>query len=311
MKLKHRRGYAASCAIAALILCVGTSNAQITGVISSDVEGFFGSKSDTYQQSEAPISPTWPNVGFALPYGPTGLPNIPALYAGFPNPSVPLTQNIGFQAPAGHAPGAPFTDGVTSADYHIYGGYFGSGASTRNAYARLGNNSANLMYLIQPTTATGYAYEEEEFAIDYSVGPSGLTAGATGPRPYLVFGSFLPGGSAEFGAEVNYWFQPIIPGTTLASGPPTLLGSLQYDDYISSVTGPFVNLVNTTTPNLNGVAAGSIGVLELTGEMYVIGDPVSINVEAVPEPASFSLLALSGMALMARRRGRAANASNE
>jgi len=33
---------------------------------------------------------------------------------------------------------------------------------------------------------------------------------------------------------------------------------------------------------LNGVAAGSTGILELTGEMYLIGDPVSISVEAVP-----------------------------
>ena len=295
-------------AVAALAMCTQTSQGAITGVIRSNVEGFFGSTSDAYQQSELPFSPPWSPVGFALPYGPGGLPSIPPLYAGFPNPNPPITVNIPFTAPVGHAPASPFTDGTTTADYHIYGGYGTSGTYTRNAYARLGNSTSTLMYLDQPSTATGYAYEDVQFAIDYSVNLNGLTAGATlSNRPYLVFGNFLPGGSAEFGAQVNYWWIPtsVNTGTGVTIyGTPVNLGSLQYQKYFASVSGPFISLVPDTYSSnyLLGVAPGQSGILELTGGMYLIGDPVSISVEAVPEPASLAVLAFGALGLLLIRR---------
>lgn len=314
MKPKICQTFAVLGAVIILAFFARQSRAQLTGILSSDVEGFFGSTSDTFQQSEPPISPPWPATGFALPYPPSGLPagSVPPLYAGYPNPTLAIPPNIPFPAPLGHAPGSPFSDGTTTADYHIFGGIGGPATFTRNAYVRLGNNTANLMYLNQPSTATGYAYEEEEFAIDYSVGAAGLGPGATiGTRPYLVYGNFLTPGSAEFGAQVNYYWYAQIPGTTTLAAP-VLLGTLQYQDYINNVTGPFVNLVPDTFGSnfLAGTGPTVGGVLELTGDMYLIGDPVTINVEAVPEPASISLVVLtvlSGGLWLANRRRRLAH----
>src|SRR5271155_2138390 len=135
MNTKLRCNIAAGGAVVALFAGTHTSQGQITGILNSDVEGFFGTTSDAFQQSEGPITPPWAPVGFALPYGPAGLP-LPALYAGYPGPNPPVPSNIPFAAITGHAPSSPFTDGITYADYHIYGGIGGAGTYTRNAYVR-------------------------------------------------------------------------------------------------------------------------------------------------------------------------------
>jgi hypothetical protein len=317
MQQQSRFGMVIGCAAVVLFWCARTSQGQITNVINSDVEGFFGANNDAAQLSEGPLTPPWAAVGpLVLPHGPTGLPNIPTLFTGFPTPNPPtnppITPNIPFPAPAGHSHG--FSALGTVADYHLYGGFAGTGNYTRNAYVGLGNSTGQIgMDLIQPSSAIGYAYEEEEFSIDYGVNPAGgLAAGAPlGNRYYVVAGSFLPGltHGAEFGADVEYWWIPTVvntgTGVITSYGTPVSLGSLEYDKYIAPVTGPFAYAVPDTyaSPYLLGVAAGQTGILDLTGDMYLYGDPVDLSVSVVvPEPASLSLLALGSLGLLVRRR---------
>ena len=237
----------------------------------------------------------------------TGLPipNLPSLYAGFPSPNPPVPSIIPFAAPTGHT--GTFSGGGSVAAYSIFGGIGGSGLNVRNAYVRLGNNTANLMYLSQSTSSPPgtYAYEESEFVIDYAVGTGGLGGGVGGPRPYLVYGNFLPSGTAEFGGQVNYYWIPTnyvaSTGVLLTYGTPQLLGTLNYDTQLTGV-GSFLATANGTWTGLSAVPVGSVGILELTGEFYLAGDPVSITVQAVPEPATISLLALGGLAILRRRK---------
>jgi hypothetical protein len=233
------------------------------------------------------------------------------LYAGFPYPNPPVPSTIPFAVPSGHT--GTFAGGATAAGYSIFGGIGGSGLNTRNAYARIGNNTGTLMYLSQSTTATGYAYEEAEFTIDYAVGAGGLGGGAGGPRPYWVYGNFLPGGEAEFGGQVNYWWiptnYPVNTGVTVTYGTPVLLGTLDYDTQLTGV-GSFFATSNGTWTGPGAVAVGSVGILELTGDFYLAGDPVSISVEAAPVPEPVTMLAvgmgIAGLGGYIRRRRLAA-----
>ena len=148
MRHKQFRNLKIVGALIAVAIFARTSAGQITSVGNSDVEGFFGAQSDapTAQQSEGPITPNWPASGNPF-YPITGGSGVPPLYGGFPNPVYPITQNIGFAAPGGHSPSAPFLDSQgTTADYHIVGGFNGAGTSTSDAYVDIGIPGAAGMY---------------------------------------------------------------------------------------------------------------------------------------------------------------------
>ncbi len=305
MRLNHFRGVTILAAALVLTLFARSSWGQITAVLNSDVEGYFGAQSDTafQQYSEGPTIPPWGVNGLGF-YPVTGLPQVPALYAGFQNPSYPLTQNIGFAAPAGHSPGSAFLDTQgTTADYHVTGGFVPTGALTENAYVNFGLPGAAGMYLSQSNIATGYAYEQANFAIDFNVGPGGLVGSVPAPEPYIVSGNVTAGGYAQFGANLNYWWLTYTPGTTNITSI-TSLGSLQYNYQISSAPGPFSAIVSQTPAALLG--ATGFGILEITGDAFVAGDPSSISVSQVPEPSSIMLMVsgLAGWWLLARRRCR-------
>ena len=269
---------------------------QITSVVSSEVEGFFGSQSDAFQLSEPPINPTW-TANATGPYG-VGGPTVPAIYPGFPNPSLTYTSTIAYDT--GHT-GPGFADTqLTAANYDIVGNFSG-GANTGDAFAMTGTGG---MTLVQPPSATGFTYEKVEFVMTYGVGPAGLASGVAPAYPFLVSGNVFTGGYAEFGAQIDYWWQPVIPGTIIPSGPASNLGTLQYS-FLQPGGGSFSQVVNHSGPVLAGVGAGSIGFLQITGHMFVAGDPFSISVVSVPEPSTLALAGIGVLALAvtaARRR---------
>lgn len=285
----------------AVLALGGSAHAQITGVVNSDVQGYFATNSDTFQLAEGPTIPPWAVNGPGF-YPTSGIPTVPALYPTFPNPALPLTTNISYTAPFAHAPSTPFTDGQTTADYSIIGGFLGPGANTGDAYVLLGVPGAVPLSINQPATASGYAYEQVNFAMVYSVGGAGLIGGNPGPRPFHVSGSVATGGWAQFGAEVNYWWLDTLPGTTIVTNT-SLLGTLVYDFQVTN-TGPFSQWVNYNATNLLG-AAGN-GFLMITGSAFVAGDPFEIYVTSVPEPATAVTMGIGalGAAVLAVRRRR-------
>jgi hypothetical protein len=283
----------------AISLLAGVSHAQIGSASNSDVEGFFGTTSDGFQAAET-FTPSWPAVGFG--FYPTSGPNVPALYPTFPNPLISIPSSINF-IPSGHQIlSTPFTDGITTAGYSIIGGVNGAGTLTEDAYVDIALPGAVGMFLNQPPPATGYAYEQASFAAVFPLGPGGTTGSTPAPRPFIVFGNVLPGGYAQFGAEVNYWYVQNIPGTTIITGTPQLLGTLVYDFQIASVSGPFSQIVNFNPTSLLG--ASGAGFLVITGDAFVAGDPMSITVQSVPEPSTVVLLGmgLAGLGVVGYRR---------
>src|SRR5262249_34676373 len=120
-----------------------------------------------------------------------------------------------------------------------------------------------------------------------------------------VTGNVITGSTAyaQFGAQVDYWWVPVIPGTILPNGPAVNLGTLTYN-FLQTGGGSFSTVVNHS-PTLLASATG-VGFLQITGEMFVPGDPFSISVMSVPEPSTFALaaVALAGLGVWRYRRRR-------
>ena len=154
------------------------------------------------------------------------------------------------------------------------------------------------MSINQPSTAFGYAYEQINFAMLYSLGPTGLVGGTLGPRPFQATGSVATGGWAQFGAEVNYWWLDTIPGTIIVTNT-SLLGTLVYDFQVFN-TGSFSSWVNYNPGALAGTTGG--GFLMITGSAFVAGDPFEIYITSVPEPSAMALVGLCAWPLVSGRR---------
>jgi len=286
------RGAIASAVVLASIGLPRTARGVILTQIDSNVDAYFGAQSDAYHATDPTPLPAWGVAGTG-PYGGTAIPNVPPQPPSLPGPPPPYPGGL-------HAPFSPavsnsaFNDGFGNiANSSIVGGLVGSGATTNNATL-----AAN-MFLLQ-ATGTGYAYEQIDFSIDYQVTPGALTGQSLFTQTFNVFGNIGSGGFAEFGGQLNFWDWN---GSTA-----TAVGSPLNFYYLQVGAGPFATSVSASA--LEGPVLGP-DIYWITGDLYVDGDPSSINVQSVPEPASCMLLGigLAGLAFARRFRILAAAAA--
>jgi len=264
-------------------------------LLDSGVQAYFGSQGAVYEASDPVVSPwTAPGLGPYTPGSP--LPNIP----GAPTPLV-------YPSPSGNA----FGGGGYTSNFNDAFSQPTTASSTILAYANPSpavTSDANIQIpswtLAQSPGSPSYAYEQLDFAADYYVS-GGLLAGSTPNFPITVSGNVSIASGvpsyAQFDGVLTYtWAQ--YNTITGVLGTPMSLGQLSYSSLQTSI-GPFTANTSSVgtllgTPSINGV-------LEITGEMWVAGDPSSISVSSVvPEPSSLGLLAIGIAALTRRSRGR-------
>jgi hypothetical protein len=161
--------------------------------------------------------------------------------------------------------------------------------------------SLNSVTLTQAAGNTGFAHLNLRFSIEYQLDGNGLLPQATSFPNFTVNGTVQPGGTgfASFGGSIQYW------GMNSAY-VPFLLDTVTYAPPAWTTPGPFNSTVsgvaaNGTTPLLPGTVGGNNSTLTLIGNFSFMVDPATINLETIPEPATLSLLALSGLALVGRR----------
>ena len=274
---------------AALAWAVSTpvAHATVSGISASNADAYFGSQSDANQASNGVIVPPWTPVGPGpVPTGTTFLPGIPAI----PSPSA---------TPAGLNPfaftpsNANFSDVPGNiAQSSIVGLIGGPNSVIDDAQIAMS------MYLNQ--VGTQYAYEQINYAIDYSLtntlNSAGTLNGANGgfvSRSFNVSGNV--GSFVDFGGEMDFY--------QIIGGVPTSLGQLTFA-YSNASPGAFSTVVTGSGIIGSGVTVNNPDFLRITGDFFVKGDPSSISVQSVPEPSALALLGLGAIGLLKRNRRR-------
>jgi hypothetical protein len=259
----------------AVLFQLSAAEAQVTGVLGSNVDAYFGSLSDSYQASNPPGLNPWAPAGINPPayYATaTQIPNIPGPPASNVAPS-----NVTTFSPI--ASSSSFNDGFNDTATSSILGLVGGPYTANAAEVNLVSGGMTLM------ESTGlYDYEQLDFDIDFSVssfvnvfGTAG-TLGGTVTRTYSVSGlvGTGPGSFAAFGGEMSFW-----DATTNTS-----LGAPLTFNYYDSVGGAFSGTASGST---FVAAVNSPDVLRITGDFFVFADPASIQVESVPEPSTLAL----------------------
>ena len=269
--------------------------AAVTGIPNSNVDAYFGSQSDAYQDSNPLGAAPWPASPILLSPPPPSTYFLAAIPGSPPNPNT-TPSNVTTFAPALSTSG--FNDGFGNQALSRILGFAGSTGTMDDA--QIGMN----MFLTQGST--GYAYEQLNYSIDYALANtpnaagflSGLLTSAV-TRSFAITGSV--GSWVYFGGQMDFWDVPTV-------GPATPMGTLTFN-FSSNVAGPFAAIVsNTATIGPGNVPWGidAPDTLRITGTFLLAGDPCHITVQTVPIPAAAWLFGGAlGLLGAARRRSAA------
>ena len=280
------------CAALAWTFVPGAAHANINTVIASNVDAYFGSQSDGYQD-RFPLSlpPSW------LPVGPGPYPLISTfLIASAPPPS-PFATPSNVTTFGGPGSFSSFADVPGNSAFSFIQGYVGAPGDF------IDDAQIGLVMSLTQVGASSYAYEQLDYSIDYDLVNSPNSAGflsgvlpSTVTRSFNVFGNVnaLPGSYAQFGGEMNFW--------SVSGGVPTAMGTLNFS-YLNLAGGAFSTVV-AGTGVIGSVPVNNPDFIRVTGSFYVAGDPSSITVQSAPEPSSLGLLGMAALGLGQRFRRR-------
>ena len=281
------------CATLAWTFVSSNAHAALNNLPLSNVDAYFGSQNDFYQD-RFPLSlpPSW------LPVGPGPYPITSTfLIASAPPPS-PFFAPSNVTPFSGPGSFSSFADVPGNAAFSLIQGYI-AGLGDFIDDAQIG-----LTMSITQVGSSSYAYEQVNYSIDYdlvnSPNSQGFLSGvlpSTVTRSFNVFGSVnsAPGSYAQFGGEMNFW--------SVSGSTPTSMGAPLTFSYLNLVGGAFSTVV-TSTGVIGSVPVNNPDFIRITGSFYVAGDPSSITVQSAPEPSSLGLLGMAALGLLRRFRRR-------
>ena len=284
--------------LAAAFTCVllpKASHANLNNVLGSNVNAYFGSQNDGFQD-RFPLSlpPAW------FPVGPGPYPitqTFLIIGPGFgPPPANAAPSNVTpFSGPGSFS---SFADSPGNNATSLIQGFIG-GPGDFIDDAQIG-----LIMSINQVGSSSYAYEQIDYSIDYDLLNSPNTQGfLSGVLPGIVTRSFsvsgvvnnTPGSYAQFGGEMNFF--------SVLGSTPTSMGTLNFS-YLNLAGGAFSTVV-TSSATIGTVPVDNPDFIRITGSFYVAGDPSSITVKSVPEPTALALLGIGAVGLLKRDRRRA------
>jgi hypothetical protein len=295
----RRRSFMLCCSVAlafviASAISPAPTRAAINSVLTSNVDAYFGSQSDGYQD-RFPLSlpSSWPAVGS----GPYPVTATYVITSAPPPPASLIPTNV---TPFGGAGSLTnFADVPGNSALSFIQGYIAAPGNT------IDDAQIALKMQINQVGASSYAYEQLDYNIDYSLVNTPNSAGfISGVLPGLVTRAYSvsgnvgtgPGSYAQFGGEMNFW--------SVSGGVPTSIGTLLFS-YLNTTPGGAFSTIVTSSGTIGSIAVNSPDSIRITGAFYVAGDPSSITIQSLPEPSALGLVCMGGVSLLRRARRRA------